>query len=162
MESNARKPVTAVSVKMFARISLNDDGDIRGELDCVHFEEHFAFTGIASMIKKMESTFDAKGFPEKQVLPRSFNKTVKRDRKQEPALRAYDRDLLDILSQPGADDKAGVFEISVRFRHNAEWQGSFRNFNGGDIYDFDSVIELVRLINKGLDNTDTSSGEKRS
>jgi len=144
------KPVTAMSVKMIAEITLDDDGGIHGELDSVYFKEPFTFTSIVRMIEMMEATFDVKGFPEKQMHPRSFNGAVKRFKKHEFDLHTHAEELAAFKDRPRPNGKTCSFEISVRFRHNAEWQGSIHWVEKDTSRDFASIVEMVKLINDAL------------
>ena len=144
------KHVTAMSVKMIAVMTLNDDGSMVGELDSKYFAEPFKFTSIIGMIEMMETTFDTKGFPEKHLLPRTFGKAKKRFRKHELDLAAHAKDISAEAEhvQMDAGNKNCTFEISVRFRHNAEWQGSILWMEKGVTKQFSSIIELVKLIDE--------------
>ena len=174
MAHNESKHVTATSVKMHAVVKQHN-GNIQGELSCKYFEEPFKFSSLMSMIEMMETTFDAKGFPEKHMLPRTFGAS-------KPRLRKHEVDLDELLSKytsldeddagggtgaavAGADDAGGdaaagagsaagdklcSFDISVRFRHNAEWQGSILWIEKDVTKQFSSIVELIKLIDNAL------------
>jgi len=156
MAHNDHKHVTAMSVKMHAKINQSDDGALHGELSSKYFEEPFIFTNLMSMIEMMETTFDTKGFPEKHLLPRTFGKAKQRLRKHEldlPAVakeRSTDKDMIDTTAHQHANAKTCHFEISVRFRHNAEWQGNIVWLEKEETKRFSSIVELVRQINEAL------------
>jgi len=143
-------PVTAMSLKMIAEITLDKDGDIHGELDSIYFKEPFTFTSIVRMIEMMETTFDFKGFPEKQLHPRSFSEAVKRFNRHEFDLHAHAEEKSAFKDRPKPDGKTCTFEIVVRFRHNAEWQGSILWVERGSAKEFASIVEMTKLINKAL------------
>jgi len=155
MAYEEHKHVTAMSVKMHAKIKQNNDGSIHGELDSIYFEEPFTFTNIMSMIEMMETTFDTKGFPEKHLLPRTFGKAKQRLRKHELDLPAFAKErsavkeIVDTQEQH-THAKTCNFEISVRFRHNAEWQGSVKWIEKDETKRFSSIIEFVRQVNEAL------------
>jgi len=152
MENVDNTPITAMSVKMIAEITSDDSGGIHGELDSIYFKEPFIFTSLVRMIEMMEATFDFKGFPEKQMLPRSFEKAKKRFRKHELDLHAHADELSAFQRRPGSGGKTCNFEILVRFRHNAEWQGNIRWVEKDNTKDFSSILELVKLIDTALEN----------
>lgn len=144
------KPVTAVSIKMIAKITSYEGGQLCGILDSLHFEEPFAFSGVVSMIEMMETTFDALGFPDKALLPRTFGKAKERMRRNEI-------DLAKLLEKRAAGDLAGaagdsiaVFEIFVNFRLNAEWQGKLHWVDKGVTKEFHSIVELAKLLDEAL------------
>jgi len=144
--NNDHKHVTAMSVKMTASVTLNDDGCLHGELDCKYFEEPFKFTNIMSMIEMMETTFDTKGFPEKHLLPRTFGKAKQRLRKHELDLTTHAKDNSAEQLKVNTENKTCNFEISVRFRHNAEWQGSILWIEKNVTKQFSSILELIKLM----------------
>jgi len=146
-----------MSVKMLAEITSSNDGEIYGKLDCMYFEEPFKFTCLIRMIEMMETTFDAKGFPEKQLLPRTFYKAKKRLRKHELDINAYMKEQTTTQTQSKPDGKKCTFEILVRFRHNAEWQGSIQWIEKGVVKQFSSIVEMVKLIDTALSDDDTYS-----
>ena len=157
MAYEEHKHVTAMSVKMHAKINHNEDGSLNGELSSNYFEEPFVFTNLMSMIEMMETTFDTKGFPEKQLLPRTFGKSKQRLRKHELDLPAFAKEnsaikeYIDTHEQHLTNAKTCNFEISVRYRHNAEWQGSLKWIEKDETKRFSSIIEFVRQINEALE-----------
>ena len=159
MTQNGSKPVTAMSVKMLAVIITGDDGSISGELDCEYFAEPFTFTSLVRMIEMMETTFDTKGFPEKQMLPRTFGKAKQRLRKNELDLDAFMKEQTGTINSPvmqsqtKPDGKTCTFEILVRFRHSAEWQGSIHWIEKDTTKQFSSIVELLKLMDKALADT---------
>ena len=156
MTQHDHKHVTAMSVKMYAVATLKNDGCITGELDCKYFEEPFSFNSLVGMIEIMETTFDTKGFPEKHLLPRTFGKAKRRFRKHELDLnaiareRSFTNNMIDSQSNKNAYAKTCNFEISVRFRHNAEWQGTIKWLEKDVTKRFSSIIEFARQINAAL------------
>jgi len=155
MTHQEHEKITASSVKMLAEITQGDDGGIYGKLDCKYFEEPFVFTGLLRMIEMMETVFDIKGFPEKQLLPRAFGKEKQRLRKNEIDLSelAKERTLKKGSAQLKTqcpDGKTCNFEIYVRTRHNAEWQGSIHWVEKDVTKKFSSIVELLRHIDNAL------------
>jgi len=156
MAHEEHKHVTAMSVKMHAVIIQNSDGTLNGELSSKYFEEPFTFTNLMSMIEMMETTFDTKGFPEKHLLPRTFGKAKRRLRKHELDLTAFAKErsavkeIIDTQAQQQTNAKTCTFEISVRFRHNAEWQGNIKWLEKDETKRFSSIIEFVRQVNEAL------------
>jgi len=142
--------VTAKSVKMIATIISYADGNIRGELDCRHFEEPFVFTSLVRMIGVMETTFDTKGYPEKHLLPRSFRKSKLRMKKHELDINQCIKELQTNISDSAIGEKKVTFEIVVQFRHNAEWQGEIHWVEKDTTKGFESIVELIKLIDDAL------------
>ena len=156
MSGNGYKHVTAMDMKMVAKIKKADDGSIHGELTCKYFEEPFTFTNLMKMIEMMETTFDTKGYPERQFLPRAFGNTNRRLRKNEIDLPAFVKEqnftgeAAAAKIQQSTDGKVCTFEILVRFRNNAEWQGSVHWLEIDSIKRFSSIVELVKSIDSAL------------
>jgi len=139
-----------MSVKMRAVITPDGEGGIHGELNCVYFEEPFVFTSLIRMIEMMETTFDTKGFPEKHMLPRTFGKAKQRFRKHELDLSNHLKENTTVLSRSKSGDNTCSFDISVRFRHHAEWQGHILWLEKDVTKRFSSVVELIKLIDSAL------------
>ena len=155
MSGNEYKHVTAMDMKMLAVIRKTDDGNIYGELNCKFFDEPFTFTNLMNMIEMMETTFDTKGYPERQFLPREFGNSRRRLRRNEIDLSAHVKeqnikDAAVVTVQEGTDGKVCTFEILVRYRHNAEWQGTVRWIEIDVVKRFSSIVELVRNIDIAL------------
>jgi len=188
-----------MSMKMHAVVKLNN-GNLQGELNCKYFEEPFKFSSFMSMIDMMETTFDAKGFPEKHMLPRTFGDSKPRIRKHEMDLNTLVKEYslkhesgsagessigaVGIGSGGAASDGAGAvgatsdgsgavgatsdgsgavgatsqtsaektctFDILVKFRHNAEWQGSIHWIEKDVTKQFSSIVELIKLMDNAL------------
>jgi len=139
-------------------IKQYNDGMLFGKLHSKHFEEPFVFNEFADMIIMMEIIFDTKGFPERQLLPRTFN-TRQGD-------GSYGSSGPGDGSNPSNGEFAGAslatnyiaeepspclnFELAVRFRRNAEWQGTMLCKETGVTSSFSSIVELARLINEAF------------
>ena len=135
---------------MLAKITPDKNGRIHGELSCKYFEEPYFFTGLMQMIDMMDTTYDTLGFPEKQLLPRTFGKPKKRLRKNELDLSALvkQRSLEEAHVLP--DEKTRNFEISVRTRHHGEWQGTVHLIEKNETKKFSGITELFKQIDDAL------------
>ena len=142
--------ITAASVKMLAKITQGENGSIYGELSCMYYEEPFIFTGLMRMIEMMDTTFDILGFPEKQLLPRTFGKTKQRLRKNEIDLSALVKERTSAETHILPDGKTCNFEISVRTRHHGEWQGTVHLIEIDETKKFSGIVELLRQIDNAF------------
>ena len=149
MEHSKRQRVTAMSTIVDIEIKQSNDGTFIGKLRCKYFDEPFVFTEFMDMIEMMETVFDTKGFPERQLLPRSFRKSKKRVKKNELDLSAVAKERSVKQGKQGDSFTCG-FELFVRFRHKAEWQGSLLWREKGVTNHFSSIVELARLFNEAL------------
>lgn len=154
------RPVTAASIKMVVKITSREDSVLCGILDSAYFEQPHSFTGEVEMLKMMETTFDALGFPDRNFLPRTFGKAKTRMRQHETdieMLLARHKEGSGTASGSPADgaDAANAsaaaiatFEVTVAFRLNAEWQGRVHWVDKDISKDFRSFIELVKFIDE--------------
>jgi hypothetical protein len=142
--------VTELSVKMRAEIVSHGDGQLRGELHSMYFEEPYVFTSLVRMIEMMETTFDAKGFPEKHLLPRTFGKPKKRLKHSELDINKHIKETAVVEDWPTPDGVKCTFDISVRYRHSAEWQGRIYWVERDITWEFMSVLEMLKHIDNAL------------
>ena len=141
--SNQQENITASSVKIRAVVTMCVDGGITGELDCLYCDEPVAFTGLVRMIEIMEAMFDEKGFPEMQLLPRTFGTKRGKNGVKKQEVQSSQTQI-----EPGSE--ISTFDILVGFRHNAEWQGQIYWVEKNESEEFSSIIELCRFINNAF------------
>ena len=156
--------VTAMTVKMIAKIKSSESGQFHGELDSEFFKEPFVFAGFMNMVEMMETTFDTKGMPEKHLLPRSFGKARLRMRKNEVDLNKFlaEKQGIQVKQRKRRNESSALqdpeepplscptFEILVRYRHNAEWQGEIRWIEKSTIKYFSSIVEMAKHMDEAL------------
>ena len=150
MTNKKQSKITAESIKMRTTVSLNDEGVITGTLECASFENPVEFTGFIRMIELMELTFDAKGYPENQLLPRAFGRSKRRLARDNINLAAQLKEITKEQTQLKPGTKKSTFEILVRYRRKAEWQGHIHWIEKNNTKQFLSIVELSRLINNAL------------
>ena len=119
-------------------------------MECACFEGPVTFTGFIRMIELMELTFNAKGYPENQLLPRSFRKQKRRLGKDNINLTAQIKEKSEKQTQAKPGAKKCTFEILVRYRRKAEWQGQIHWVEKNNTKQFLSIVELGRLITNAL------------
>jgi len=137
-------------VKMIATITTCAEGQLHGELDCECFKEPFPFTGLVRMIEVMEKTFDTKGYPENYTMPRSFRKARQRMEGHALDLHEHMAEKKAAYTNNKTNDVTCTFEILVRFRQNAEWQGKIHWVEKESTKEFSSIVEMSRLIDEAL------------
>lgn len=96
-----------MSIKMVARITSYEEGQLRGELDSIYFKEPHKFADVHGMIEIMETAFDALGFPDKALLPRTFGKAKERMRRQEMDLEKMLQERKNSISSADTDKGSG-------------------------------------------------------
>jgi len=144
------KQATAMSVKMVATVSSYADGHIRGELSCKYFNKPFVFNCLMQMIEVMETTFDTAGFPEKQLSPRTFHELKQKEKRHELSLHEHLKKKQADYGESASGETISSFEITVKFRHNAEWQGIIHWREQGTTKNFSSIVEMVNLLDAAL------------
>jgi len=149
VKPGAQGMATAMSMKMRAEIISNDNGSLKGELHSQYLEAPYVFLSLVQMIVKMEEVFDANRFPEKFMMPRTFG-IKKREKKEE---QEEGIDTVKDSEKPAkkeADGSKCTFEIAVRFRQNATWQGQILWAEKNLKQNFRSVLEMLKLMDEAL------------
>jgi len=138
---------------MKAEIVVYEQGMMQGELHSRYLETPFIFVDLVQMIHKMEEIFDTNGFPQAFLSPRSF-----KDGKRGTAKREAERN--DTMNQDTPSIPEGAkctFEITVRFRQNATWQGSILWAEKNMRQNFRSVLEMLKLMDEALNDGDDNA-----
>ena len=147
---------TAMSIRMRAEIVTYRNGTIRGELHSQYFETPYIFGSLVRMIDKMEEVFDSRRFPEQFMLPRSFGVAKQGKEKKEDEGDEAMKNTTG-LTKKGAVSGKCTFEISVKFRQNATWQGQIFWAEKNLKQNFRSVLEMLKLMDEAM-----SEGEEKS
>jgi len=142
--------VTAMSIQMKAEIIAYGQGQIWGQLHSRYLETPYTFIDLIQMIHKMEQIFDTNGFPQAFLSPRTFKggKAVK--------IRqiAESDDSMSQNEQSAPEGQKSTFEITVRFRQNATWQGQIFWAEKNVRQNFRSVLEMLKLMDEALNEGD--------
>ena len=149
--------VTAVSIQMRAEIFSCSCGDFRGILYNRFLEKPFVFDSLLSMIEKMESIFDTKGFPESFTTPRMFNTSGHSRNIYELDRDADMMDTMNSIIRPENGGSKCTFEIAVKFRQNSTWQGQILWAEKNLKRNFRSVLEMLKLMDEALTDNDEKS-----
>ena len=150
MESGRKAIVTAMTVMMHAKVVSYEGGLLRGELRSQYMETPYVFFDLVRMIEKMEEIFDSKGFPQMFLKPRTFGDGGRAARKNKSVKNITMKDIIDSKSTEGSEVSKCTFEISVRFRQNATWQGQIIWAEKNLRQNFRSVLEMLRLMDEAL------------
>ena len=157
MDPGKKGIVTAMSIQMKTEIITYGKGAIRGELYSRYLEEPYVFVDMFNMIQKMEEIFDTNGFPQAFLSPRYF-------KGGKHGIRKISGERNDTMSQEihnDAEAKKCTFEVTVRFRQNATWQGQILWAEKNVKQNFRSVLEMLKLMDEALsggnENADTVS-----
>ena len=155
MQTRDENLVTAMSVKMRAEIVSYGHGELKGKLYSQYLEAPYEFHSMVRMIEKMEEIFDSKKFPQAFMSPRSFRKTDRKSVKQKPETieNPVEVAVPEKAEKPENQEREGAnctFEISVRFRQNATWQGQITWLEKNLKQNFRSVLEMLKLVDEAL------------
>ena len=142
--------VTAMSVQMRVEI-VSYNGDVLKGILYSHFlDAPYEFTNLLQVIEKMEDVFDSKGFPEAFMTPRVFGASAHGKKNHEMSRNINMKDLVGTIAQPEPSGAKCTFEISVKFRQNATWQGQILWAEKNLKQNFRSVLEMLKLMDEAL------------
>ena len=150
MEPVTKGLVTAMSIKMKAEVFAYIQGGIKGELHSRYLDEPYVFQDLIQMIQKMEEIFDTNGFPQAFLSPRSF----KGGKRGKTIQERNDTMSQEFHGEPEASKC--TFEITVRFRQNATWQGQILWAEKNMRQNFRSVLEMLKLMDEALSEGEDS------
>ena len=151
MESEKNGLVTAASIQIKAEIFSFGRNNLKGTLFSQYLDNPYEFISLLQMIDKMEEIFDSKHFPEAFVTPRAFG-TPGRNRKKTEEEEGLN-DMKDSMNGKSVSDSGSskcTFEISVKFRQNATWQGQILWVEKDLKQNFRSVLEMLKLMDEAL------------
>ena len=151
MEPGTKGIVTAMSIIMKTEIYRLGGDSIRGLLYSKYLEAPYGFVDLFQMVNKMEEIFDANGFPQAFLSPRTFKggkagiKKIKVERNDSMNPEALNEN----------EGKKCTFEVTVRFRQNATWQGQIMWAEKNMKQNFRSVLEMLKLMDEALSEGDS-------
>jgi len=102
------------------------------------------------MIDKMEEVFDATKFPGTFLKPRTFGSVKRGTKKGHARGRETTGEAITPISFEDMAGAKSTFEITVRYRQNATWQGHILWIEKGLQQEFRCVLEMLKLIDEAL------------
>ena len=130
-------------------VNQNQSGRIRGCLYHGYSREGILFHGYEELIRAAEGFFDSLGFPHMETGSRDIRGHMHRAQKKEGMVRSM-RDE-ELLEQHG---DIGTFVIRVQHRQHSSWQGRVTCLDKDQTVYFRSVLELMKIIDGVLDETE--------
>ena len=137
-------------------IDDNKDADYQGLIYHQYADEPISFNGIASMILEMENLFDEWDFPQRGLAERKFDKK-KENHKRPVSETEDDRLKIEIISDTDGvrnvqnkKGKLATFVIQVVYRQDASWQGHVIYQEDNEKLDFNSALELIKIIDRAV------------
>ena len=157
MESAKNALVTAASVQMCAEIVSYGNNVLKGALYSIYLSTPYEFVSLIQMIDKMEAIFDEQGFPEAFMTPRTFGIAKNKKKKHELDRSADMKDTMNSKIQFEPGGSKCTFEITVRFRQNATWQGQIVWAERNLKQNFRSVLEMLKLMDEAVSESEGKS-----
>jgi len=139
-----------MSIQMKTEFFALEQGKIQGALHSRYLEEPYLFTDLYKMIHKMEEIFDFNGFPQAFLSPRTF----KGGKSGAKIINLENNENMSQEFNIDPDSKKCTFEITVRFRQNATWQGQILWAEKNMKQNFRSVLEMLKLMDEALSEGD--------
>jgi len=135
---------------MRAEIISYDYFRLRGLLYSQYLDVPYEFYNLLQMIEKMEEIFDSKSFPEAFMTPRTFGNAKNRAKKYDVEGNGVVKDTANNPNNIDAGGSKCTFEITVKFRQNATWQGQILWAEKNLKQTFRSVLEMLKLMDEAL------------
>lgn len=177
MEPVNNEVVTSVKMRMIAEIDYTG-GVVRGLLHSQYLEAPYEFTSLFRMIEKMEQIFDAKKFPGAFMSLRTFGvaKGVSKSevkggasngpqgvanggaKKSEVEKSEIMQESVKKVVKKDSHGSKCTFEIMVRYRQNATWQGQIHWLEKNLHQNFRSVLEMLKLMDEALAEGEEHAG----
>jgi len=149
--------VTSVKMRMIAEIDYTG-GAIRGLLHSRYLETPYEFTSLFRMIEKMEQIFDAKKFPGAFMSLRTFGVAKGGAKNSEVEKKEVMQDSEKKFANIEPHGLKCTFEIMVRYRQNATWQGQIHWLEKNMHQNFRSVLEMLKLMDEALTEGEEHAG----
>ena len=144
---------------MRAEIISYGGDKLRGVLFNRFLDRPYVFDNLLQMIEKMESIFDAKGFPESFTTPRMFTNSNHSRNFHEMDGNVDMNDAASSLVKPDPGNSKCTFEITVKFRQNSTWQGQILWAEKNLRQNFRSVLEMLKLMDEALTESEEKSAQ---
>ena len=121
-----------------------DSGEIRGRLFNAYYREALLFGSCMEMVRQIEEIFNKFDYPHATMDLRSFE-SEEEAKEHQPVIRVRMAPTQELYTH---DVKGGLATLKMRvmFRQNASWQGVLKWLEEGEEENFQSVLELLLLI----------------
>ncbi|MDD3402347.1 MAG: hypothetical protein PHQ72_03170 [Hespellia sp.] len=122
-------------------ICVNDyhDGEIQGEIFHCYDRNSWRFANVMQMMELIEELYNRISFPQAAFRIRTLT-----DR--EPQQKTYLEKQISAEEIAEKRGRIGTFLLSVKYRQNVSWQGEVEWLEGGELSEFSSALELVKII----------------
>lgn len=110
----------------------------------------FCFSNEIYLLGAMERLFDRTDYPQATHKIRTFQKKPEKDGGE----IKVKKDVENLAEGQEMLGKKATFNIQVKFRQNASWQGSIQWMEGKKTQNFRSVLELLKLMDEAVSQED--------
>ncbi len=135
-------------------IEDNKNADYQGLLYHQYADDPISFDGTADLMVRMEALFDEWDFPQRGLAARKFDKKDRDELKRKKTDHG-DKLPIDIISEKcgvrnvqNKKGTLGTFVVQVVYRQDASWQGHVIIKEKDEQLDFNSALELIRIIDR--------------
>ncbi len=135
-------------------IEDNQNADYQGLLYHQYADDPVSFDGTADLMVKMEALFDEWDFPQRGLAARKFDKKDRDELKRKKPAHG-DKLPIDIIAEKcgvrnvqNKKGALGTFVVQVVYRQDASWQGHVIIKEKDEQLDFNSALELIRIIDR--------------
>lgn len=134
-----------MSAPNLINICVDEDagGEISGRLYHRFQKRPSEFSNLMQMIRLMENLFDELSFPQASTMSRSFFQR-ETEAREEMAKVICHHNLMHFAG------REATLLVSVRFRQNSTWQGELFWVEGGEVQNFFSTLDFIKIIDKIL------------
>lgn len=141
-----KKMVTSMASKVLVCVTSYSEGEIKGTIYNDYYEKQLSFLSTTELINSLESLYNSLSFPQKFMETRSFG--VNRTDGEKNKKKTGENGILknEDISKEGIAN----FSIHVKFRMNADWQGEICWVEKGICQNFNSTLEMIKLMDSAL------------
>lgn len=131
-------------------IDARTERDFTGRLLHLYAQEAVPFNGGTDMVIQLDDLYDTWKYPQRATSQRHF-KENKTGPGQRAATHLNDRDRVRTIEELyEARGKMATFMLQVEYRQNSSWQGHVIWLEKGETRSFQSVLELMRMMDRAL------------
>lgn len=134
-------------------------GEYAGRLWHQYEDRSVSYLGMTDLVRKMDALYDEWNFPQSSTRNRSFMNPP------EQGQRTNRKEVQKKMDTSRIQDKhgdMGTFLVHVKYRQNSTWQGEVLWAEKKKRQYFRSALELIKLMDSALDETEAMQEEGSS
>ena len=131
-------------------VDARTERDITGRLLHLYAQEAVSFAGGSDMVIRLDELYDEWKYPQRATAQRYF-KEAKDAQAKRSDTHLNDRDKVRTIDELyEARGEMATFILQVEYRQNSSWQGHVIWVEKEQMRPFQSVLELMRMIDRAL------------